>query len=341
MFPSIKSLRGKFSIASFIFILSSALAEPSGQNLSQPIYLSSANNATLEGAIDTRFSVEGRYSDVRIAPTSCFMNTVAYVADISNHGWNRAVHVSRHAQFTGYRNVEIDIETVTTADLSARFLIWALYLAISDMTIRRQFFAVEFNVKWKGNVIAWIRFQKPVDQTGDDAGPTTASSDSAGVNLTQGTRIIVSDPTAVAGIEAESGVSTITRSNITTKTVDNGDTQLNFVINYTPEAKTLTTFDVFMAILATMVENAISDANARIQPFQVSASGFNAEVAITSQFRRRPPFFVHRWVTEAMTQVPAFMLLRGRFAEVGFEIRIDGVTVGGGTLMQKPSVTTA
>ena len=320
------------SIISHVCFLRSVLAEPSGQDLLQPSYQSSLNNSTSLGAIDTRFTVQGRYTNVRIPATSCLMNSVTYLVDVSSFGWNSPVHVSRHARFTQYTNVEIDVETVTVGDLSTRFLVWAVYLAISDMTIRRRFFAVEFDVKWKGNVIAWLRFQPP-SAPGGSTGLLVASSDD-----------MTASPTGVVSRNSNSTAINTAGQIITTNNTDFGDPEFGFYIDFTPQAKTLSIFEVFMTVIATMVENAMSDANARVQPFQVSAPGFGTEMEITKDPRlprRRPPFFEHKWVTEAMAQIPTFMLIRGRFAEVNFDIELNDVPVGGGTLLQKAGVTSA
>ena len=324
-----------------LFVLGSGLANVSTQDLPQQLDSPSLINTTLATAIDRRLTIHGRYTNHPIAPTACLMNTLTFLGDISPFDWNSAVHVTRHAHFSGYPNVEIDLEPVVRGDLTTRFLIGALYLSINNMAFHRRFFAVEFDVMWKGRIIAWLRFQKPIMNSGILTRSLLELSNDTVTGLSGSAANI--EPSATLAADTNS-VSTMSSSSPLSETSSiegaTGNPQFRFDADFKPDAETLTIIDVFMAVIATMTENAMWAAGARVKPFEASAPGFNAEVFITNPpgpLRKRPPFLEQRWITEAMSQIPKFMLDRGRFAESIFGIRIDGVPVGGGAIVRKSS----
>lgn len=56
------------------------------QDLYQPLQIPLLSNTTLEGTIDTRSTIQGRYPKRRVPLISYLMNTVTFITDISPFG---------------------------------------------------------------------------------------------------------------------------------------------------------------------------------------------------------------------------------------------------------------
>ena len=97
----------------------------------------------------------------------------------------------------------------------------------------------------------------------------------------------------------------------------------------------LSPLDVFLLIIAVMVEAAEMGAQRLLQnyasPTDVSPVWIIFEEPIPA--RVSPPFFEVRWLMMIMTRIPEYMIRKGIFQEALVMVEVDGVSVADGFLM--------
>ena len=101
------------------------LPRPSDSSPSIPL---SNSTASLSG--DPRFSLQPHYTSTRLSATAVLMNTIAFLSEAANCGFESFLDINRRASFRAYPSVVIDVQTAKSKNRLQNFLlIWALYEA--------------------------------------------------------------------------------------------------------------------------------------------------------------------------------------------------------------------
>ena len=193
------------------------------------------------------------------------------------------------------------------------------------MVAKNKFFVSEFDIVWKGKVVARLRYTTPSD---------SEKNQRVGVGEQKGSKTVVSSSlAALGGKETSSGNATLSQIgsaslthtallplSTTTKNV------LAMKLQFLRNAGDLPIYAVLITVMATLVKNAYYPANTRIQPFDVSTPGFNAQLAIsvsTGPDSHQPPFFLREHLNHAIQQLPEFMFEERKFKEIAFTVMLD------------------
>ena len=93
-------------------------------------------------------------------------------------------------------------------------------------------------------------------------------------------------------------------------------------------------FDVFLLVIAVLVDVAKRGAMERLQGYTSPATTAGVEISFEEPVpaRTSPPFFGVRWLMKAMAVIPQHMIRKGVFREAVLLIEIDGVRVADGFL---------
>ncbi|CAF9927407.1 MAG: hypothetical protein HETSPECPRED_006578 [Heterodermia speciosa] len=297
------------------------LARPSDPSPSIPL---SNNTVSLSG--DSRFALQPHYTSTRLSATAILMNTITFLSEAADYGFESYLDINRRASFSAYPTVMIDIQTVKAKDRLQNFLlIWALYEATWDMVAKNNFSVSVFDMVWKGKVVARLRYMTP---------PGSGVEQRIGIGEQQGGKTVVSPGLAALGgketLLANVTLSEIESTNFTSTALLPLNTTTNGVLamrmQFLRNGRDLPIYTVFMTVMATLVKNAYYPAKSRIRPFDASTPGFNAQIAIsvnTGPGSQQAPFFERDHLNHAIQQLPSFMLEERTFKEIAFTVMLD------------------
>ena len=299
-------------ITLFLFLCASVFSCTNGGTIKDTSPSISPLNGTVDLSGDSRFSLQPHYTSTRISATAVLMNTVTFLSEAANHGFEAFLDINRRATFVAYPSVIIDIQTAKSKDRLQNFLlIWALYEAAWDMVAKNKFFVSEFDMVWKGKVVARLRYMAP---------PNGAIEQRIGLEEQKANK---TTPVNVTLFQIESANSTHTALlplNTTTNAV------LAMKLQYIRNGRDLPIYAVFMTVMATLVTNAYYPAKTRVQPFEASTPGFNAEMAISTSSgpsSYQAPFFEREHLNHAIQLLLEHMLQQRKFAEIAFTVMLD------------------
>lgn len=117
---------------------------------------------------------------------------------------------------------------------------------------------------------------------------------------------------------------------ITTKNVQ--DERLT--VRATLTGPTVPLFDVFLLVMAVLVDAAALGATERLEGYVSPATAAGVRVTFKQPVpaRSRPPFFEVQWLLRTMAGIPGFMITKGVFREVAMRVEVDHVWVADGSL---------
>ena len=100
---------------------------------------------------------------------------------------------------------------------------------------------------------------------------------------------------------------------------------------------TVPLFDVFLLVIAVLVDAAKLGATEQMQDYASPANVVGVEITFFGPVppRTTPPFFEVQWLMETMASLPGYMIRKGVFKEALVLIEIDGVRVADGFLGKK------
>lgn len=251
------------------------------------------------------------------------MNTVTLLSEAADLDFNGYVKWNRQATFSQYPAVIIDLQLTRSRDPVKNFiLIWALYESAWDMVAKNKFCVSDFDVVWKGKVVAKLKYKKATEQElesiggGESKNNETASLANVATSGGSGTSLVgdIARDTGQLNTTVESPLSART-SNVNVLTL-----HLQFLRN----AKDLPVFSVFMALLAALKDNAYYPSTDRVHPFASSTPGFDSQLSILRMEPpiQTPPFFERTHITNTIRLIPSFMLGERKFCEVAFSFKL-------------------
>lgn len=97
---------------------------------------------------------------------------------------------------------------------------------------------------------------------------------------------------------------------------------------------TVPLFDVFLLVIAVLVDAAQMGATKRLQDYTSLATAAGVEIFFKGPVpaRTSPPFFEGQWLMKTMATIPQYMIRKGAFKEAAVLVEIDGVRVADGFL---------
>ena len=251
------------------------------------------------------------------------MNTVTLLAEAADLDFNGYINWNRHATFTRYPAVIIDLQLKRSRDPVHNFLlIWALYEAAWDMVAKNKFCVSDFDVVWRGKVVANLRYKKATQQELQEIGGVESKNNET-ASLAYLERAGGSGMSLVGGITRGTGqVNTTVEFPLSVQT--SNEDVLTLHVQYLSNAKDLPIFSVFMAILAALKDNAYYAPTDRVYPFSSSTPGFDTQLSILRNEPpiTTPPFFERTHITHTIRLIPGFMLEERKIAEVAFSFRL-------------------
>ena len=299
-------------ITPFLFLCASVFSCTNGGTIKDSSPSISPLNGTVNLSGDSRFSLQPHYTSTRIAATAVLMNTVSFLSEAADHGFESYLDINRRATFAAYPSVIIDIQTAKSKERLQNFLlIWALYEAAWDMVAKNKFFVSEFDMVWKGKVVGRLRYMAPLNgaiEQGIGLGEQKANKRA---------------PISGTLFQIESANSTYTALlplNATTNAL------LAMKLQYLRNGRDVPIYAVFMTVMATLVKNAYYPAKTRVRPFEASTPGFDAEMAISTSSgptSYQPPFFEREHLNHAIQLLLEHMLQQRKFAEIAFTVLLD------------------
>lgn len=193
------------------------------------------------------------------------------------------------------------------------------------MVAKNKFFVSEFDMVWKGKVVARLRYTTP---------PDGGIKQRVGVGEQKGSKTVVSSSLAALGDKETSSVnatlSQIESANLTHTALLPLSTTTNNVLGmklqFLRNGRDLPIYAVLITVMATLVKNAYYPANTRIRPFDASTPGFDAQLAVsvsTGPDSHHAPFFEREHLNHAIQQLPEFMLEERKFKEIAFTVMLD------------------
>ena len=241
------------------------------------------------------------------------MNAVDVAAHLATLDFSKQVHIQT-VPLPAYPDVHIEFVPVPPAKfVETKILVWGLYGGINDIVGRKQFQEVEFDLLWKGKVVAWLRFEKAESATLPK-----------GVGLAENK----TQATTVESLLAQTQISNSTTPEPSTHLT--AAPRFTFTAQYTPYAKPLSIFQVFVSVFSALVQAAPFPSTSVVKPLIYEALDYNSQISVVSADRRTPPYFQYGALVEGLKRIPEFMLEQGRFAELGWKIEIGGREVGSG-----------
>ena len=294
-------------LSSFCCLSSGSPIPKNSPSLIQPTSNHSLPNTPSSSPWDSRFSIRAGYTDIRLPATLVLMNSVKIAAYLALLDFEEQADLHILPQ-TNLPDVQIEMEPVPPADsVPAKILVWGLYGAINDIVGRKQFKEVEFDLLWSEKVVAWLRFKK-----------AESGAFARAVDFPENGRM-------GQGHIENSTTSTNVLGSLTTLTAG-AIPPFEFVAQYTPYAKPLSIFQVFMSIFSALVQVAHFPSNAIVKPKTYESVDYNSQIAIV----RADSLFKYRDFVEGLRQIPDFMLKNGKFQELGWKIEVDGREAGSG-----------
>ena len=306
------------AISFFLFLCASLFSCTNGGTIKLAMPSNSSPSfSPLSGTVslssDPRFSLQPHYTTTRISALATLMNTVTFLSQAADYGFESFLDITRRASFPDYPSAIIDIQTAKAKDrLQSFLLIWALYESAWDMVAKNKFFVSEFDIVWKGKVVARLRYTTP---------PDGAIKKSVGLGEQKGNKTVAAVKVTLSQAESASSPHTaLLPLNTTTNAV------LGMRVQYIRNGSVLPIYAVFMTVMAALVKNAYYPAKTRVGPFDASTPGFNAEIAIsttTGSSSYQAPSFERGHLNHAIKQLLTFMLEQRKFAEIAFSVMLD------------------
>ena len=283
--------------------------------------ISSPALANLEdGEDDPHFAMQVIYGVTDIPVTPVYMNVVELMAQYAEMEFLGRAGQRSGFVLPGFPQVEIALIPAPPATtVEVRLIIWALYGAVLDMTVRNRFKENEVPFSWDGNIVGYLYFTIPEDSI-----------------LGWGNRTANMQLTDIANS------TNLTTSSSNTSTFNTlGIGQFDWTPVYRPDGQIIPPKDVFiltMGILKTVARHAVTD---KVRwPFHVSSDMVNAHAEIflpgDGAPRSRPPYFQYGHIVEAARRTPGWMLEERKFADLWAGIKSNSRTVGLLLLLKGP-----
>ena len=271
------------------------------------------------GAIDPRFSVTYLQSPTRLSATSSLMNAANAMMELALQNFTEPIAVRNYVDIDYPEVMIVPTPPALGQRVEARFLLWGVWEGIRWMVSHRSFRSLSVHAHWNGVLVCTVWFRGAW-------GKLSATSRNDTLSLGAGSEnVSVHDATAVSkqGAREVDVTDPLNTQHVTVSVIQVG-AGLGIV-------------EVFIAIFAVLEYMAHFPGTDEVAAFQVSPDGGDITIGIVENTRAptlMPPYLEYQWAILSMAQIPEYMLQSSRFSEVVFEIAVNGVPVGEGSLFK-------
>ena len=295
-----------------LILLSLALTASAGVlPLSASIHLThpgfAAGNISLNADVpDPRFSIDPSFDSSLLPINACLTNVLNFMGVIAYGGFTER-HPPKTYRSTGYEQVEI----VTETDMTARYLIWGIWLAAQYMIENNRFSTVTWTLRWEKVILGTIKIQATA--------PHLSLPDSINVQPLDMSPLENGTSTLVAAI---------TDPNIPDESLD---MRFGVTINSFLDGKPLTKVQVFMVCYTGLLHCAQKPATATMREIGLKSPIDDVSLNVYP----RGPSLAYSYIIRTLANMPAFLFQDPLgFREVNFDMELDGQSRARGAITQ-------
>ena len=271
------------------------------------------------GAIDPRFSVTYLQGPNSLSATSSLMNAANAMMALALENFTEPIALRNYADIDYPEVIVVPTSPGLGQRVEARFLLWGVWEGIRWMINHRSFRSLSVHAHWNGVLVCTVWFRGAW-------GKLSATSRNGTLSLGAGSEnISVHDAEAVS----KQGLKKVDVADLL-------DTQ-HVTVSVVQVGAGLGIVEVFIAIFAVLEYMAHFPGTDEVAAFQISPDGGDITIGIVEDARAPtsiPPYLEYQWAILSMAQIPEYMLRYSRFSEVVFEIAVNGVPVGEGSLLK-------
>ena len=293
--------------------------------------LDSNQNVLNASLIPGNFDAEWQQGPRKLNGKSTYMNVLKAMVLLSEKDF-LASYAGNTFSFEGYTEMRIEVSRANarSASLQYRFVIYGLYSSIYHIAQQSAWCETIVTLYWSGSGskvnVGYIRFlPTSVPSIGNNnetsSLPEALATSGGALAIPQSTNLtlISQDPDPSASANAEQ---------LTIAPVFGG-------------AK-LTLPEVFLTMFSALVLISTQTSTENVVPFRASEAQIGASLGLENSNPPRAwnPFFTYRTAARSLGLLPSIMFQQGKFQDMWFLIKIDGVVVGGGAL-EKRTVSSA
>lgn len=253
---------------------------------------------------DPRFSITPRFDAPLLPIDPCLMNALNFLSEIAYGDFTQ-----RHPPTT-YRVPSYDeVEIVTGTAMTARFLIWGIWLAMEYMMNNNLFRKALWTLRWEETILGTIDIQASAPR------PSLSGSSNTqrfGVPSTRnGTR------------DSRATISDTNNSN------NSLDAQFALSIYSFPDGKALTKYEAFMACYTGLLYCARQPTTSPMQSF-----GFRSPIGDVSIYLfQYGPSLAYAYIIRTLSHIPRYLLEDPLgFQEINFNLELDDVVCARGAI---------
>ena len=301
-------------------IPSSDTSTPIARALTVGLINSTLSIPHLPEGFDVKYEIGGP----KLRVTSCLMNAVAALKELSLGEWDGKIIDGTEYMLDSYPEVSIIVTTLKRKrSIKAGYVTWALCYGMYDMVSKNKFEFAQFEMWWQGQKLGWVQIVNHPPRPGltveqrqsyakQDLGNKSATWSSAN-KLASITNVVIPD-------------------NVNDPT----DARLN--VSFAPYGDKLGIFDVFVPVIRGLADMAKIPNSYGSSGLIISLDGFDGIMCFSPSLplRTRPPTLNYGWLKRTIARIPTYMLGRGRFGEISIIITVDGVNVGYGRMSTAP-----
>lgn len=264
-----------------------------------------AGNVSLNADVpDPRFSISPRFDTPLLPIDPCLMNVLYFMSEIAYGDFTQR-HPPKTYRVPGYNEVEI----LTGTAMTARFLIWGIWLAMEYMIYNNQFRNVLWTLRFKETILGTIKIQASAPRL---TIPGSSNIQRLGIaftgNDTANPGATISDPIV---------------SN------DSLDARFELSIDSFADGKSLTNYEMFMICYTGLLHCAQQPTTALMQTF-----GNRSPIGdVTLHIFQYGPSLEYAYIIRALTHIPRYLLQDPLgLREINFDILLDQLLCARGAI---------
>ena len=253
---------------------------------------------------DSRFSITPRFGSQLLPTDPCLMNALYFLSELGYGDFTQ-----RYPPTT-YRVPSYDgVEIVTMTTMTARFLIWGIWMALEYMMNNNIFRNGLWTLRWEETILGTINMQASAPRL-------SLSGSSNNQRL---------------GVVSTDNSTRDSRATIRDTKYSNNSLAASFNLSiYTfPDGKTLTKYEVFMACYTGLLVCARKPTTAPMQSF-----GMRSPIGGVSIYLLKDgPNLEYAYIIRTLTHIPRYLLEDPLgFQEINFNLELDDVVCARGAI---------
>ena len=253
---------------------------------------------------DPRFSIDARFGIPPLSINSCLVNVLYFMSEIAYGDFTQR-HPPKTYRVPSYDEVEI----LTGTAMTARFLIWGVWLAIEYMMNYNRFHNVLWTLRWEETVLGTIEIKASTPRL-----ILPSSSDIQRYSIE-----------SLGNGTAETGA-TISDTNVSNKSLN---ARFAVIINSFADGKALTKYEIFMVCYTGLLHCAQKPTAAPMQSF-----GNRSPIGgVFVHMYPNGPSLAYAYIIRTLSHIPLFLFQDPRgFREINFDLQLDEVLCAKGAI---------